>query len=404
MLNIRPFRALRPGQDYAERFHINHSDAVDLDNIRAIAKSNPYSVVHLSHADLALSSGKADPYTKFKSFIDQGVLISDESPCFYVYRISMANHSQTGLIACIDIEDYIQEKIKKHELTRDDKTLKQEKIIDLIQGGTEPIMLAYDSGAFDEKLIEDWAYSHDSVYDILDADGTRHELWVISDDKMIAELQRRSKYIESLYICDGHHRIEAAARYYLGTEHKGNCRYFLSVIFPSDEMLILDYNRAVQGLNGMSADEFLQAVMMAGFDIEKLGPEPAYPMAPGEYTMTINDIWYRLTYREEIPSDNPVAGLDVSILQQKILDGVLGIKNPQADSRLEFIRGTKGLIALQDATHSGASVAFAIRPPDMTDIMRVADANRIMPPKSTWFEPKPAGGLVIYHFSLSSSI
>ena len=409
MPNIRPFRALRPTPEYAEEVYIYHGDATDPDRASVVANANPNSLLNITHFIENLyeeSAVKPRTTEKFKRMIDSGVLMADEKECFYAYRLSMANHSQTGLVACVDIEDYINDKVRRHEHTRVDKVHTQANQIDRLSGNVEPIILVYDSTGIDSKMIEDWAYSHDSIYDILDEGGIRHEIWEIDDQDVIQSIVKTADNLDAFYICDGHHRIEAAAEYYksissdpeCNPEYKDASRYFLSVIFPSDEMLILDYNRAVKTLNGLTKEEFIERVKAADFDVELVGSDPIYPSDPGEFSMVIDDEWYKLTYTGQRDGATVSERLDVSILQDRIIKDILGIDNPKENPAIGFISGTKGIMALQDATRSGMAVAFAIYPPVMADIMAVADAGEFMPPKSTCFEPKPAGGLVMYRF------
>ena len=403
MPTIRPFEGVRPQGEYVEQVYISHENSANQDKAREILRENPYTLLHLTHNDLIMDTKdegeiQASCRNTFKKLMDEGVLVRDSKPCFYAYRLSMANHSQTGLIARVDIRDYINKEVKKHELTRSVKARLQVDILKRVGGIIEPILLAYDSNEHKERLIEQWTFSHDPIYDTLDVGGTRHEVWVIDDEDLIQEIMNISEGLSSFYICDGHHRIEAAAEYYLEAEtdeERQERLYTMAAIFPSDEMLILDYNRAVKDLNGMTPEEFISALTSHDFTVEELGSDAVYPENLGEYTMIMNGIWYRLKYTGERNTSDPVAELDVTILQEKVLEDILGIGDPQHDERLSFISGTKGIHALETATKSGMAVAFAIVPPSMAEIMNVCNAGKTMPPKSTCFEPKPAGGLIV---------
>ena len=403
MPTIRPFEGVRPQSEYVEQVYISHENSANQDKAREILRENPYTLLHLTHNDLIMDTKdegeiQASCRNTFKKLMDEGVLVRDSKPCFYAYRLSMANHSQTGLIARVDIRDYINKEVKKHELTRSVKARLQVDILKRVGGIIEPILLAYDSNEHKERLIEQWTFSHDPIYDTLDVGGTRHEVWVIDDEDLIQEIMNISEGLSSFYICDGHHRIEAAAEYYLEAEtdeERQERLYTMAAIFPSDEMLILDYNRAVKDLNGMTAEEFISALTSHDFTVEELGSDAVYPKNLGEYTMIMNGIWYRLKYTGERNTSDPVAELDVTILQEKVLEDILGIGDPQHDERLSFISGTKGIHALETATKSDMAVAFAIVPPSMAEIMNVCNAGKTMPPKSTCFEPKPAGGLIV---------
>ena len=403
MPTIRPFEGVRPQSEYVEQVYISHENSANQDKAREILRENPYTLLHLTHNDLIMDTKdegeiQSSCRNTFKKLMDEGVLVRDSKPCFYAYRLSMANHSQTGLIARVDIRDYINKEVKKHELTRSVKARLQVDILKRVGGIIEPILLAYDSNEHKERLIEQWTFSHDPIYDTLDVGGTRHEVWVIDDEDLIQEIMNISEGLSSFYICDGHHRIEAAAEYYLEAEtdeERQERLYTMAAIFPSDEMLILDYNRAVKDLNGMTPEEFISALTSHDFTVEELGSDAVYPKNLGEYTMIMNGIWYRLKYTGERNTSDPVAELDVTILQEKVLEDILGIGDPQHDERLSFISGTKGIHALETATKSDMAVAFAIVPPSMAEIMNVCNAGKTMPPKSTCFEPKPAGGLIV---------
>ena len=423
---IRPFRGIRPAEEHVESVYVYHGDAGDEARSRARATTHPNSMLHVSRADLLLSEGEAKDETlvrkqareALQAFKDHGVLIKDERECLYILRLSMANHSQTGIVAIADVRDYIEGTIKRHELTRIDKTYIQQKVIERVGGNIEPVLLAYDSDIYSdsgiEGMLEHWALSHDPTYDFFDAGGVRHELWAVDEGSFIEGIQNAFSMIDSLYICDGHHRIAASAEYYVENEDvkadgptnaeleasreevAEKSKYFMVAVFPSSEMLILDYNRAVKDLNGLTENEFLDALNAAHFTVEEIGSEPTYPSKSGEYTMVMNNTWYRLNYTELRDMSDPVAGLDVSLLQNKVLRDILGIRDPQHDDRITFISGNKGLEALQNATNNDMKVAFAIEAPTMHEIMRVSDSGLTMPPKSTFFEPKLVSGLLVY--------
>ena len=403
MPTIKPFMGVRPTSEYVDQVYISHENSANQDKAREILMNNPYTLLHLTHNDLIMNTRDENEiqeacHNSYNKLLADGVLIKEEKPCLYAYRLSMANHSQTGLIARVDIRDYIDKEIKKHELTRSSKARLQVDILKRVGGIIEPILLAYDSNEHRDHLIEEWTFSHDPIYDTHDVGGTRHEIWTIDDEELINKLVEISEGLSSFYICDGHHRIEAAAEYYLEAktdEERAQRLYTMAAIFPSDEMSILDYNRAVKDLNGMTPEEFISALTSHDFTVEELGSDAVYPENLGEYTMIMNGIWYRLNYTGERNTLDPVAELDVTILQEKVLEDILGIGDPQHDERLSFISGTKGIHALETATKNGMAVAFAIVPPSMAEIMNVCNAGKTMPPKSTCFEPKPAGGLIV---------
>lgn len=414
MPKIKPFSPLRPAAEYVEDMYIYHGDAGNKKRVYALFASNPKSLIHISHADISLSEedAKNEKLVRAKSkeamklFRKEGLLKQEKEESYYIYRLSMANHSQTGVVALVDVEDYINGIVKRHELTRVDKVHTQANQIERVGGHMEPILLAYDTsepGMATEGFLKEWTLSHDSEYDFFDMGGIHHELWPITDKDVNDRITEKLSKASSFYICDGHHRIAAAAEYYVEhvdpnapKEPEPKCRYFMAAIFPSDEMLVLDYNRAVKDLNGLTKEQFFQALRDGNFRLRELGPTPTYPSGFGEFTMVMDGTWYKLTYKGERDMTDPVASLDVSLLQSHVLRDILGIRDPQNDERLAFISGTKGLEALQQATEKDMAVAFAIAPPSMSDIIKVSDTGLTMPPKSTCFEPKLASGLLIY--------
>ena len=424
MPKIKSFRALRPDPDKAEKMYIYHGDAGDKHRSKGNLLANPLSLLRVSHPEIALGENDRSrenfPEEELKKyaretldgFIEDGSLVREEKEELYIYRLSMANHSQTGVVALVDVEDFLEGIVKRHELTRADKVHTQSKQIARMGGNMEPILLVYDSnmGEGISAIIKDWAYSHDSLFDFYDQGGVRHEIWNIDSDEVNESIKKDFEAIPSFYICDGHHRIAASAEYYIDKSEEAlanangdsqapelpKYRFFSAAIFPSEEMWILDYNRAVSDLNGMDKEEFLWALKDEGFEVTPIGKEATYPSAIGEYTMYMDGNWYRLNYIEERDMDDPVSGLDVSLLQFHVLNDILGIKDPQHDNRIAFISGNKGLGALEALVDDGMAVAFAIMPARIQDIMRVSDAGLTMPPKSTYFEPKLASGLLIY--------
>lgn len=328
--------------------------------------------------------------------------LQDETNCFYIYRMIRGVHTQTGLVSCVDIKDFNEGRIKCHEHVRPEKIHIQLDQMKTSNCNIEPILLAYDSNNKSIPLIEEYADSNNPDFDFFDTDepAVKHQVWRITDENIIHALTEFFKDVDAFYVCDGHHRIAASAAYYdkyKSKEDPEGCesRYLMASIFPSHQMLILDYNRTVEDLNGLSKDEFISQLHDAGFIITETSSEPFYPNH-GEYTMILDNIWYRLSYEGERDKNNPVASLDVSILQDLVLDGILGIHDPRNDERLGFIRGTRGLHALQEATQDDMGVAFAIPPVSMEEILTVAKMGLTMPPKSTCFEPKPISGLIIH--------
>ena len=405
---IRPFAGLRPAPGRAPEVIAPPYDVVNAEEARQRADGRPWSFLHISRPEIDLPVG-TDPYTpavyakgqeNFARQIDEGVLVRDPAPYYYLYRLVMGSHAQTGLVAAASVADYDTNRIRKHEFTRPDKEDDRVRQIDALNAQTGPVFLTYRHSAVIDALSLDVAAGAPDV-DVRASDGVQHTLWAIRDPGKIDTITRTFDAMKCLYIADGHHRSAAAsrvaaARRAANTAHNGNepYNYFLAVLFPDNQMQILDYNRVVKDLNGHSAEQFVAEVAEA-FNVEA----EALPVKPGrarEYGMYLKDNWYRLRLDEEfVPDDDPVKRLDVSLLQDNLLGPILGIGDPRVDKRVDFVGGIRGLKELERRVDSGEmACAFAIFPTSMADLMRVADANEVMPPKSTWFEPKLADGLV----------
>jgi len=334
--------------------------------------------------------------------LSEGVLARDPDACYYVYRLTMGSHVQTGLVAAASVEAYNADRIKKHEFTRPVKEDDRVRQIDALNAQTGPVFLAYPSRAEIDAILQRVSASAPDV-DVTAADGVRHELWVVSDAATRDALTDGFEALPALYVADGHHRSAAAARVAAQRQaadsgHTGeeSYNYFLSVIFPHDQMQILDYNRVVRDLNGLQPEAFLERIR-AAFSIEP-SSAPVRPGRSGEYGMYLGGQWYRLNLDPaRIPADDPVARLDVSLLQDNLIQPILGIEDPRRDDRIDFVGGIRGLEGLEKRVDSGDwTVAFSLYPTTMEALMAVADAGEVMPPKSTWFEPKLADGLVTH--------
>ena len=390
MPSIKPFNGIRPAPGLENRVALRAEDASSPERSRAIAESEPLSFIHVS-------KGEAD----ITEFLAKGYVLSDEERSVYIYRMTEGSHSQTGLICLAETSDYEAGSIKKHELVRREKLEYQTEQIARLGGNSEPVVLSFEPAEGTEGLLNIWADGHPCTCRLTDRCGIKHELWQVSDPEFIEEAERAVEAGSALYICDGHHRVAAAAEYagISGTEAAGR---FMAAVFPTSEMRILDYNRVVRDLNGLTVPEFIGALAGAGFDVKNEGFDPITPRFHGEYTMVIAGEWYRVRSSERMnddPSDiskDPVRSLDVSVLQEKVLAPILGITDPQNDDRLSFIKGTEGVEALGLAVESGMAAAFALYPVSMEEIIAVADAGLSMPPKSTCFSPKPLNGLVMY--------
>ncbi len=409
MAVIRQFRAIRPTAEMAEQVAALPYDVVNSEEARAMTVGRPYSFLHVDKAEIDLPEGtdiySPEVYAKAREnlygMMDKGILVQDEKPMLYIYELTMDGRSQTGLVACTSIDEYMDGVIKKHELTREDKELDRIRHVDVCNANTGPIFLAYRTVDGISEMI-DKIKNNAPVYDFTAEDGIKHRVWIIDGETDINNLVELFKKVPNLYIADGHHRNASAAKVglkrrqenpdYTGDEE---FNYYLSVIFPSDQLKILDYNRVVRDLNGMTETEFMERLSNK-FDIaEKDGR--AKPKKQYDFGMYLNKKWYMLTAKEKIRSNDAIKGLDVSILQDNVLEDVLGIGDIRTDKRIDFVGGIRGLAELERRVDSGEmKVAFAMYPTSIEQLMTIADEGKIMPPKSTWFEPKLRSGLFIH--------
>lgn len=374
-----------------------------------VVKENPESFLAIDRAETQFGADvdtyascvyeKADEMLREK--IREGKFIQDPVPCFYLYELTMDGNSQTGVVGCASIDDYRNNVIKKHENTRADKEEDRIRHVDTCSMQTGPIFLAYRAEENLKKKIAE-IKKQAPVYDFVSEDGIGHRVWVISGKTDIAMIEDAFAKIPAVYIADGHHRCASAVK--VGLKRRGQhpdytgneeFNYFLSVIFPDEELRILDYNRVVKDLNGMDKDGFL-AKVGEHFVVEKLGETPYHPVNKGTFGMYLEDEWYCLTAKEEIRSADAVEGLDVSLLQNYLLDPILGIGDPKTDKRIDFVGGIRGLGELERRVHTDMKVAFSMYPTSIAELFAVADAGRLMPPKSTWFEPKLRSGLFLH--------
>jgi uncharacterized protein (DUF1015 family) len=405
---IRPFAGLRPAPSRAAEVAAPPYDVLSTDEARARSKGKPWSFLHISKPEIDLPVGTdpyaAEVYAKAAENLDKmlaaGVLVRDAAPCYYVYRLIMGGHSQTGLVAAASVADYNTNRIRKHEFTRPDKEDDRVRQIDALNAQTGPVLLAYPAAPQVDAILAK-ASSGTPDADVTAEDSIRHTIWVIRDAAMLAQLTAAFDAMHALYIADGHHRSAAAsrvaaARRAANPKHNGEAsyNYFLSVIFPHHQMKIMDYNRVMTDLNGMDAATFLKRIG-ENFSVQP-SASPVKPAKPGEFGLYLPGQWYRLNIRTNlIPVNDPVARLDVSLLQIHLIAPVLGINDPRRDKRIDFVGGIRGLPELEKRVNKdGMAVAFAMFATRMEDLMAVADVNEVMPPKSTWFEPKLADGLV----------
>lgn len=416
MAVIRPFQAVRPAVDKAAAVAALPYDVMNSDEARQMVVGNPYSFLHVDKAEIDLDPAidlyDARVYEKARDNLNQmiadGVFLQDETPCLYIYKQVMDGRAQIGIVACASIDDYKNSVIRKHELTRADKEQDRINHVDYCDANTGPIFLTYRSCGEINEIVNAQMAAKAPAYDFVSEDGIGHTVWVIDDMAVIEKLCGIFSQVDNLYIADGHHRCASAVRVggmrraekpdYTGDEE---FNYFLSVIFPDDQLYIMDYNRIVKDLNGNTPESFMQKVE------EKFTVTPytaSGALKPGKkhtYGMYLAGSWYLLEAKEGTfdPGD-PVAQLDVSILQNNLLSPILGIGDPRTDKRIDFVGGIRGLDTLAAQVDAGEmAVAFSMYPTTMEDLMDIADADAIMPPKSTWFEPKLRSGLFVHKLS-----
>lgn len=407
MAKIRPFKALRPKKELADKIAELPYDVVSLQEVIDIAGKNPYNFYHITRSEADLPPG-TDPYSEtvylkaketLDNFVKEGYLVRDTKPMLYLYSQVMNGRMQTGIVACASIDDYMKGLIKKHELTREDKELDRTRHTDIVNANTGPVFLFYRDSNADRKSLIEQAMKIEPVYDITAPDGIRHIVRVIEDSSMVEKLVKSFENDE-LYIADGHHRAASGVRVgnmrreknkdYTGVEEFNS---FLSVIFPHSQLMILSYNRVVKDLNGMSKDDFIKKIS-SDFIVKKSGVK--VPEKVNTFSMYIGGEWYTLTPSFAISTD-PIESLDVTIIQKRILAPLLGIEDPRKDKRIDFVGGIRGTAELEKIVNSGDfAVAFSMFPTEIEQLMNVSDAGMIMPPKSTWFEPKLRDGLLIH--------
>jgi len=408
MARIEAFRALRPRPDVAVEVASPPYDVLDSREAREMAAANPISFLHVNKPEIDLPEG-TDPYDdavyargaeNLKKLVDEGILIRESSPALYLYRQIMGDHSQIGVVAGASVDEYESGLIKKHEHTRRVKEDDRTRHVDALDANTGPVFLTYRASRKIDDLVERLS-SGEATYDFTSPDGIVHTLWVVDREEDVAALRDAFAEIPEMYVADGHHRSAAATRIRAlrrekNAAHTGEEPYnfFLSVIFPDNQMLIMDYNRVLRDFNGLGRDEFMKAV---GEKFEITKTDSPRPEAPKQYGMYFGGQWYRLQAREgSYDAGDPVGRLDVAILQENLLAPVLGIGDPRADERIDFVGGIRGLGELEKRVDSKQwALAFALYPTSIDDLFAVADAGMVMPPKSTWFEPKLRSGLIV---------
>jgi uncharacterized protein (DUF1015 family) len=412
MAVVRPFKTYRPQLDLVEKVAALPYDVMNSEEAREMVKGKPYSFLHVDKPEVDLEPGidlhSEKVYLKarenLQKMISDKVYMQDEKPCLYIYRQIMNGRPQTGIVACASIDDYINDVIKKHELTRADKELDRFNHVDYTDANTGPIFLTYRHKDEIDAIVKNWTETKKAVYDFKSEDGVSQIIWVIDEEEVINKLSAIFAETDYLYIADGHHRSASAVKVGLkrrqeNPSYKGDeeFNFFLSAIFPDNNLYVMDYNRVVADLNGNTSEEFMNKAAEK-FDITPYTGEGQFkPEMQRTYGMFLDGKWYKLEAKVgTFDMNDPVERLDVSILQKNLLEPVLGIDDPRTNSRIDFIGGIRGLGELERRVNEGMSVAFSMCATTMDDLMDIANAGKTMPPKSTWFEPKLQSGIFVH--------
>ena len=412
MAVVKPFICIRPAKENAAKVASLPYDVYNRKEACAAVAGNPVSFLNIDRAETQFSDDVdtyADcVYEKARELLDtqiaEGVYVTDAGEHYYLYELTMDGRSQTGIVACSSIDDYVNGVVKKHENTREDKELDRIRHVDTVNAQTGPIFLTYRQNEILKAIVAE-EKAKPVLYDFVSDDGIRHRVWKIDDPAQTAAIEAAFAAIPATYIADGHHRAASAVKVGLkrraenpGYTGEEPFNYFLSVLFPDEELMILPYNRVVKDLNGMSREQFFEAVK-GKFELEEIGKEPYAPAEKGTFGMYLDNTWYALKVLPQYRSADPVKGLDVSILQDQLLGPVLGIGDPRTDKRIDFIGGIRGLKELERRVREDMEIAFSMYPTSIEELLAVADAGLLMPPKSTWFEPKLRSGLFIHKLS-----
>lgn len=412
MSTVKPFRGLRPAKEIAEKLSCLPYDVMNAKEAAAMAEGNPQSFLHITRAEIDLPAD-VDPHSKqvyeksvenFKKFQDNKWLIQDAEPKFYIYAQTMDGRTQYGIAGAAFCEDYQNQIIKKHELTRPDKEDDRMVLINTMNANAEPVFLSYRAVPEIDEIVANIT-KQEPEYKFVSNDGFGHQFWVINDSAVNAKIEKLfAEKVPALYVADGHHRTAAAARVGLerkakNPNHTGNedYNYFLAVIFPDSQLKIMDYNRVIKDLNGLSSKEFLDK-LSASFDIENKGAEIYRPAKLHEMSLYLDGVWYSLNAKKGTYNDSdPIGVLDVTILTKQVLEPILNITDLRTSKRIDFVGGIRGLGELKKRVDSGEmAAAFAMYPVSMAQLLDIADTGNIMPPKTTWFEPKLRSGLVVH--------
>ena len=403
MVDVQPFRAIRPNEQLASQVACLPYDVIDTNEARVESQDNPYSYYHIDRSEIAFDDD-FNPYDPkvyelanqtLQQFLQKGWLKKEDKPCFYLYELTMDGRKQTGIAASTSIDDYVNDQIKKHEFTRPAKEQDRINHIKACDANTSPIFLSYRQPQAMQHLVEEWKANHAPVYDFTKYHGVTHRLWVVDDEATVAQMVALFAQVPALYIADGHHRAASAVKVGLEKRAQGQSSaesdYFLSIIFPEQELKILEYNRVI---NVTPPADFLERLAKI-FTIQPTSETKS--QQKGEFKLYFQNQWYTLTLDESLRPTDAVEGLDVAVLQKYVIEDIFGIMDVRTDARIDFVGGIRGSEELARLVDSGAfQVAFALYPTSMQDLLAVADDNQIMPPKSTWFEPKLLSGLLLH--------
>lgn len=407
MAQIRPFSALRPQPAQAAAVASRPYDVLNSKEAREVVTNNPLSFLQVTKSEVSLSTDidihsdlvYEQAKKNLNAMIEQGILIRESKPCYYIYALTMDGRTQTGLVAGSSVDDYNNDVIKKHEFTRPQKEQDRINHIATTKAQTGNVFLAYRAVTELDELIETWKNKHAALYDFTAEDGIRHAIWCVDEDAVQTQItQIFEEKIPCTYIADGHHRAASAAkvRAALGNEAGASADIFLTTLFPSNQLSIIDYNRVAVDLNGLSNEAFLER-LSKNFDYKLVGESQVKPSQPHEFGMYLDGNWYRLHAKDGSYTNDPIGVLDVTILQNLVLDQILGIQDPRTDQRVDFVGGIRGLGELEQRVDGGdAKIAFSLYPVTMDQLFDIADSGQVMPPKSTWFEPKLRDGLLTH--------
>ncbi len=410
MAKVKPFRAYRPIKELVLDIAAPPYDVVNSDEARKLVGDNKYSFLRIDRGEINLPKN-IDQYDNvvyeysrdlLDKMINQGIYIQDDKPCFYIYKEIMNGKSQTGLVICASVEEYMTNKIKKHENIRDDKTIDRIKHIEYCNAHTGPIFIIYRENISVTDIINKWTHN-EPLYNFITEDDINHIVWKIDDDRDIQLLIKLFEDVKELYIADGHHRSAAASAVATKNKKENNeedeINYFLAIAYPDNDVKVLEYNRTVKDLNGYTKEEFFEEVSKRFNIIKSENNIAVYPKKKRSFGMYIDREWYLLELKDNIyVGDSGIDSLDVSIIQNNLLSPILGIEDPTKSDRIDFIGGIRGLDELERRADTDMTVSFSLFPVQVSDIMDIADKGEIMPPKSTWFEPKPRSGIFIHKF------